>query len=382
MSLNLIPLLILLSPLFANQPGGGPNVLRESREANAALKYLRAYAAFRQAKAMPPNAASLIEKYSTASLDVPAAELVAAAEDALRELHHGAALRHCDWAVSSEDGPAADTSHRGVARELIAVAGLRARLRFRDGQAAEAAGDLLAAITLARHLSLDGSLASPLIAHALEQEPANLLAHHLPQLGEVELRRVAARLEALPPGASLADALLSHEKISRGTLTRSVRAARGRGDLITRLTALPMLGSGAADFLDSCGGTADGIVRRVEELRSRYAGWARRFALPPEQFEKEYAAEATELAKKNPVFRLLTPSVARIRWTAAYRQTQRALLRAAIAAQQSGAEVLNRYPDPYDGQRFEYLRTEGGFRLQSRLKQNGKPLVISIGLIE
>lgn len=45
----------------------------------------------------------------------------------------------------------------------MSVSGLRARLRFRDGNAAGATSDLLAAMAAARHLSVDGSLASVLV---------------------------------------------------------------------------------------------------------------------------------------------------------------------------------------------------------------------------
>ena len=104
-----------------------------------------------------------------------------------------------------EDGPNADTSHRGAVRELIAVAGLRARLRFRDGQLTHATDDVLAAVMAARHLSVDRSLASVLIAHALELGAASLLAQHIPELPAADLLQMAARLDALPAGMTFAD---------------------------------------------------------------------------------------------------------------------------------------------------------------------------------
>jgi hypothetical protein len=349
---------------------------------NAALKYLRAYAALRQTNAWPPKAAGVIDNYLTVSLEGPAAQLISGADDALRELHHGASRRYCDWAISSEDGVAADTSHRGAARELIAVAGLRARFRFSEGRSAEAVDDLLAATTLARHLSGDGSLASAIIAQRLEQGPAVLLARNLPLLSPAELKSTAARFDALPAGASLAGALLSHERITSRLIIRTVRSAHGRDDLIKRLAALPALERNAAEFLGECGGSADSVIRHVEQLRPRYINWTTRFTLPPEEFEKEYEAEAKELGKKNPVFRLLTPSIAQVRWTEAHRRTGQALLRAAIAIQRYGTSRLNRYRDPYDDRPFEHTARAGGFRLQSRLTLKGQPLSLDVGLAD
>lgn len=376
---RLVILLLVFSSAAASQTKIPPPASRRV-SANAALKYLRAYAAIQQSNGLTPDTSALIENYLTVSLDSQAAKLVAAAEDGLRELHHGAALKYCDWEISSEDGLATDMSHRGAARVLIAVAGLRARLRFGEGRPSEAAADLLDAITLARHLSLDGSLASPLIANTLEQGPVSLLALHLPHLRAGDLRLVAARYNSLPPGEKLADALLSHEKISRELFNHMLEGVGGRDDLIKRLSSLaPFKAGGAAEFLDACSGTAEGIMRNVTQLRPQYLRWARWFTLPPEQFEKKYDAESAELIKTNPVFRLLTPSADRIRWAEAYRQTQRALLRAAIAVQQNGAGALHRYPDPYDGRSFKHVATGEGFQLRSHLKQNDKPLEISIG---
>jgi hypothetical protein len=104
--------------------------------------------------------------------------------------------------------------------------------------------------------------------------------------------------------------------------------------------------------------------------------------LPPERFEREYAADAARLGA-NPVFRMVTPSIARLRWAEAYRQTERALLRAAVRVQRHGVAALNTCPDPYDGRPFDYVPRRGGFRLQSRLERAGKPLGLTAGpLIE
>jgi hypothetical protein len=98
-------------------------------------------------------------------LDVEDEKLVAAADEALVEFHHGAASNRCDWVMSAEDGPLANTAHRGAIKELVAVAEIRSRLRFRDGDMPGAIDDAVAAVAAARHLSVDGSLASVLFAY-------------------------------------------------------------------------------------------------------------------------------------------------------------------------------------------------------------------------
>ena len=152
-------------------------------------------------------------------------ELVAAADEALVEFQHGASLKRCDWAISIEDGPSANTSHRGAIGELVAVSGLRARLRFRDGDWAGAIADVLAAMAAARHLSTDGSLASVLLSYGHEAALEKVISAHLTQLPPPQLSALSERLGQLPSGASLADAFRS-EKLDRDDLLAISKAAK------------------------------------------------------------------------------------------------------------------------------------------------------------
>ena len=99
---------------------------------NAAVKYLRADASLRQSYALPEDAAAMLQRAAASSLDLDDEKLVTAAAEALVEFHHGAGSSRCDWVMSSEDGPRASTAHRGAVKELVAVAEIRSRLRFRD----------------------------------------------------------------------------------------------------------------------------------------------------------------------------------------------------------------------------------------------------------
>jgi hypothetical protein len=320
----------------------------------------------------------LSDVYLTMALDRPAEELVSAAGDALRELHEGAALPQASWNIRYQDGATADMSHRAAVRDLAAVAGLRARIRFRDGQPSGAADDLLAAVTAARHLSVDGSLASALIAHTLEWQATTLLAQHLRALPGADLPGLALRVDALPASPTFAAALLAHEAIARRILVGEAQAARDRPDLLARVNALPLLAGRAADIVDACGGTADGLVRCLEVLQGHYREWSQRGRLSPEDFQKAYDAAAPSLADPT-AFRLLLPALPRLRWHFAYHDTQRALFRAALAVEAAGVTALARHVDPYDGRQFSHMPTPAGFRLASRLTQGAHALAILVG---
>jgi hypothetical protein len=361
---------------------GVPTGLGAERDGeNAAVKYLRADVALRQSYPLPPDAGSKLEKALESPLDGEGEKLVAAADEALVEFHHGAALKTCDWELSIEDGPLADTSHRGATKELVAVSGLRARLRFRDGNLPGAMNDALAAMAAARHLSVDGTLASVLFAYKLERMISGVLERNLDQFSPSQLNELAIGLDALPSGSTLGDAFEA-EKVLRKDLLPMAQGAKTRSELIERLrNGIPFLQSNevlAAEIVDGCSGSVNGFVNCVNQQQSFYISWAPRFRLSPEQFETEYQVEIAELSKKNPLIRMLTPALQRFRWEEAYCQTRRALLHAAIAVRLHGTGALSRHLDPYDGIPFLYISVDGGFRLESLLKDNGVSLSLTI----
>jgi hypothetical protein len=351
------------------------------RADNAAMKYLRADVALRQSYELSPDAAAVLENALRSPLTHDDEKLVAAAKEALAEFRHGTILQHCNWELSSEDGPLANTSHRGAVQELAAIFGLRARLRFRDGDSQGAMTDAVAAIAAARHLSVDGTLTSVLIAYRLESAISELFVQDLHRLSVKQLQELLAKLDSLPVGSNLHQALQS-EEVDRNDLLAIVQGSKTRDDLIEHLlNGAPALHANknlAAQIVDGCGGSVKKFDDCIDEQHAFYVRWARRFTLPPEQFEAAYNREVGPLAQTNTVVGQFTPALPRFRWSEAYSRTRRALLKAAIAVELDGARALTQYPDPYDGKPFSYIPVSGGFRLESRLRENGNPLSISI----
>jgi hypothetical protein len=357
-----------------------PGVNQQDME-NAAVKYLRADASLRQSYVLAPDAAATLEKALALPLDSENEKLVAAAVDALVEFHHGAAIKRCDWEMSAEDGLLGNTAHRGAIRELVIVSGLRARLRFRDGDISGAMSDALAAMAAGRHLSVDGSLASVLFAYKLENLISGVLVQDLFRFSPAQLNELASGLDALPSGSSISTAFES-EKVSRNDFTAIVQGAKNRDELVERLmNKVPTLQSNrklAGEIVDGCAGTARGFLDCVDQQQSFYSSWAPRFALPPEQFEKTYKAEIEDLSRSNPVIRVFTPALPRFRWAEAYCQTRRALLRAAIAVRLDGPAALSQHLDPYDKNPFAFIPVDSGFRLESRLSDGGASIALSL----
>ena len=372
---------VLLLSSSTRLAGQNPVGYQQRDAENAAVKYLRADASLRQSYPLAPDAAAMLRKLVESPLDGEDEKLVKAAGEALDEFHHGATSKRCDWAISTEDGALANTAHRGAIMELVYVSGLRARLRFRDGDVTGAMSDLLAGMAAARHLSTDGSLASVLFAYRLENALSGILAQDLYRFSPAQLKELASDLDALPSGSNLAMAF-HEEKVLRHEMLDIGQEAKSRDDLIRLLLEkIPILQSdkeSANAIVDGCGSSIKGFLDCVEQQRSFNNVWDSRFSLPPEQFEATYKAELEKLSPKNPVIHQFTPNLPRFRWADAYCQTRRALMQTAIAIRLDGANKLNQHPDPYNSKPFIYITLDNGFRLESRLTENGVPLSLSI----
>jgi hypothetical protein len=354
--------------------------------ANAALKYWQAFATlpkFTDAEGQKLNAECL-----TMPLDAQARDLVTKADYALQLMRRGAALRHCDWGVSYEDGVYVRLPHGPAARMVSCLACLRARLRFEEGRSAEAVEDLVAAMTLGRHISQTGTFIMLLVGYAIEHRAGEALALHLPKLNAEAVKDLKTRLGALPPAMSLAAALDSEEKCYLDWFVRKVKEAKDKESLLALLT--PLVGrepegkarnaeeKGRA-FLQECGGTAEGVLKFAEETRPSYALLAKKLDLPPEQFEKELEREKGKRAG-NPVFNVFFPALQNVRRQQARVEVRRALLAAALAVQLDGRDALKKHPDPVVGGPFDYVAFPGGFELRSKLKgTDGKPVALTVG---
>jgi len=347
---------------------------------NAAVKYLRADITLRDSQALPPDAPTALIKALDSPLDESDEKLVAASGEALTEFEHGAELKQCDWELSAQDGPSADTSHREAVRELVLVAALRARIRFRDNHQEDAIKDSLAAITASRQLSHDGTIASLLISYSLESRVSQILAHNLSHLSPTELRQLAGRLSAAPRQPSMAEALRS-EELDRHPLATVVHGAASRDDLIARLVNGVAVLDGdnnlARQLVDECGGSVQGFSHCIQQQQAFCKSWLARFSLPPEEFERDYKLQLSSQADPNPLITRYTPSLPSLRWAEAYHQTRLTLLRAAIAVQLEGPAALVHFNDPYRDDLFAYIPLDHGFRLESELTDNNGPLSLS-----
>jgi hypothetical protein len=353
---------------------------------NAALKYWQAFAQL--PKFTDAQEHKLREEYLTVPLDAHVREIVTKADYALRMMHRGAALAHCDWGLGYEDGIELLLPHAQAARTLTNLACLRARIRFEDGDNAGAIDDLVDAMALGRHVSVDGTLITVLQNFGIEYRTSDTLALYLPKLSALQIKGLKARLDALPPSGTAAVGLVPfEEKAGLDWMIRKIKEQKDKDSLLAFVTSFCSMRNDTPEqgrergraFLDGCGGTADGVLRMAEETRPVYAHAAKMMELPLDQFEKEFAVEAKKL-DANPVFKTFFPAVSSMRNSQARADVRRALLATAFDVQLDGPEAVKNHVDPVAGGPFELSTFEGGFELRSRFKPaDGKPWVLVVG---
>jgi RNA polymerase sigma factor (sigma-70 family) len=376
-------------PGRAEPPGAVPD-----RGANAAVSYGRAFLALRRVSG---DKEKIVADCLTMPLDAHAREIVTQAAYVLRMMQRGAARPNCDWAVDLEQGIELDFPRAKGVRVLSGLACLRARLRFAEGKSAEAIEDIVAALTLARYVSRDGTLDSLWAGYAIEQLMSETLARELPRLNARTVKDLQRRLGALPRGGSVATATMRMEESMLDWIVGEVKEGKDQDSL---LAFLSQLCGGSAEppekrrekgraCLKECGGSGAGVLRRAEEMQRAYARLSKTLDLPPDQVAKEFEREEMKLAD-NPVFKVFAPVLHNVRSRQAQAEVRRGLLSAALAVQLNGRGALKSHPDPIVGGPFDYAAFEGGFELRSKWSLDEKlrakwtldpigPLVLTVG---
>jgi hypothetical protein len=353
---------------------------------NAALKYWQAFAQLPKltgTEEQKLNAESL-----TMPLDARAREIVTKADYAMRMMHRAAALPRCDWGLGYEEGIELLLPHAQAARTLSSLASLRVRIRFEEGHNAEAIEDIVDAMAMGRHVSMDGTLITVLVNYAIEYRTGETLAFYLPKLNAETIKGLKTRLGALPPSGTPANGVVPfEEKAGLDWLIRKIKEQKDKESMLAFVSAFCGRRGDSPEqtrergraFLEECGGTLDGVLKMAEGTRPSYTLTAKMLDLPLDQFEKAFELETKKQAG-NPVFKLFFPAVSHMRLSQARADVRRALLATALDVQLDGPDALKNHPDPVVGGPFEYVAFEGGFELRSKFKPtDDKPWALTVG---
>ncbi len=331
------------------------------KEENAALKY---YQAFTLLPKMDAERDKILGDRENSNFGPAAVKLIEDCAGSLKLLHRGAKDAGCNWGTDI-DGPNTLLPHINKARELSHIALLRARWYFEQGKHRAGLDDVIAVLTLARHLGHEELMISILVQFTIEQQAIDTVARFLPKFDTEVLQLVGKRIEALPPGGSLGGAIMfEREHMVKWQIRQIQDQTYGA--------------NAAIEAIVRAAGGPKGPVKQLEELAGRYEEMSQLLALPREQFNVKWAAFSKSL-DGNTFAKLLLPAVDKVYDAEDRSKTRWTMFNAARAIVQDGTAKLQEFKDPAGNGPFEYKTIEGGFALKSKLIYKDQPVILVVG---
>jgi hypothetical protein len=375
----LVALLLGAVGLMTAAPPPAPGADTPGLGANAALKYWQAFA---QLPTLDEAQQKRLGEWNTKPVDADARKLLAATgvEVSLKYLRRGDALPRCDWSLDYEDGIGLLLPHLGRARTLAAYAALRSRQAAADGRPADGLDDALAVFALGRHVA-DPIMISLLVDYAVEHVAIDATAQLLPKLDGAALRRVAERLDALPPAATLEQAFDAEQKYFSGWAIRWLKDLERSGvkDMRAKVRAM-LVGSEDAEevmkLVDDA--SAARLIQALEALGPFFEEQRRLAGMPRDQFLGQWPA-AQQKQSANAVARVMLPATTKVVDARDRYRARFAMLKAAVAVVRDGQAALAKHPDPFGSGPFEHKALPQGFELRSKLTLEGKPVTLTVG---
>jgi hypothetical protein len=324
---------------------------------NAALFYRAAFDALPAKVQLTAAQNEALDNYDTTPIDQSTRELAKLLAPALRLLRQGAALTKCDWSIRDElqiKGMTVSVfPHYSQGRSLLRAACLDMHVALDDGKQREALDDILAGLTLARHIAADGTMMGMLSGNGIETEAIRVAAATSNRIKDKELLRAALKqFDSLPRPM---------------TLSESIKAEK-------QWTLAFLRGQGAKDRAQS---GIDVAPDEFEKLIDQAAAIA---ALPHDQIGPAADEFEKKLQGKGRLLPLLVPNPAKFALSANIMIVRRELFRAALIVSVDGPTQIKNLKDPFGAGPFEYRHLQNGFQLQSQLRLgSGRPVTITVG---
>ncbi len=297
-------------------------------------------------------------------------------------MHRGAKMEHVAWGVPWEEGPHAILPHISKARELARFAAFRARASFEDGKDQDAVNDLLAAITMGRHVAQEGVivLIPLLVDYAIEATSIHVLAEYAPEMDAKTRQDLKRRLAELPPSRSLRDAVQGEKDVFLTWLIAEVKQPNPKERVLEFVGKVPEEEVAAFKKLDES--ELLPATRRMGEYYDRMIAIAN---LSPDELQTQYERLNQDIKNngaKDLLSHWLFPWLHAGRKAEARHLTRKALLEAGLAVLEKGKDALKdpKHKDPFGDGPFEYRDTDNGFVLTSDLEMApGKKISLTFG---
>jgi hypothetical protein len=381
-----IPLSFLITVVAL--AGAGAQTFRT--DINPALLYYQAFAATPDLATADRDFLWMTNNWQGQVLPKRFGELMAEYDSQFRLVQQAAhASVPCDWGIDMSQGPQTLLPQLARAKAVTQAARLRAIWDLQQGRPSEACDDLLAAAALGRNIACDGTLISVLVQISIEAIVCSTVAENFGQFPPDTLQRLAAGLDALPAGRTVADSAKIEKSIFADWRLRKIRELQQQNpgnDTKVMAGICQLLGftnreSGDTNLWErltqAAGGTSEGLVKLLEERRQAYDRVAVVQALPYPEFESQSKALGEEIQKSsNPFVSESFPALMKARAREFRIMTTLAMVHAAVAYKLHGDAGFQAVKDPcgngpFAFQRFVFDGVDRGFKLTSALDDGG-----------
>lgn len=303
----------------------------------------------------------------------------------------------CDWGIDMSPGPATLLPQLARCKGVAQAARLRAMWDLQNGRQEDARDDLLAAFSLARNSSRDGTLIAALVQIAMENILCAAVAENYHQFSPEILKQLADGFDAAPPRGTVAACIPTEQTYFHDWLLRKVQQLQkdnpgddakvmaGIHELVTGLVG-PEEGQTNQPQNDlwekvnrAAGGTSEGVVKLLGEMVPLYQRLAVIMAAPQPEYEdsiKEFTAQIENSA--NPLVTEMFPAVQKCRPREFGTQAILDMVRAAAQYKLNGEPGLKSVNDPFGQgpfgfERFVFEGVDRGFQLKSAYGGRGYP---------
>jgi hypothetical protein len=306
----------------------------------------------------------------------------------------------CDWGLDISPGPGTLMPHLARNKGIAQAARLRAQWALQQGRQAEARDDLLAAFTLGRNCSRDGTLISTLVQIAVENIVCSTVAENFHLFTPETLKQLADGIEAAPARTTMAACLPTEKAFFSDWLLRNVLELQkeNRGNdakVMAKVHELidGMVGGGDeqatqaqrdqaqregwGQLTRAAGGTSEGIVKLLRGMEPMYEKAAVVLASPPLEYEEQVKQFNAEIEQsQNPLVALAFPAIGKARPKELAILAKLAMVRAAVEYKVHGEAGFRSVTDPcgqgpFAYERFVFDGKDRGIELKSAYSGRG-----------
>lgn len=295
----------------------------------------------------------------------------------------------CDWGIDMSAGPYTLLPHLARHKSIAQAARLRAMWHLQQGRPADARDDLLAAFTLGRNSSRDGTLIAALVQIAIENIVCSTVAENFHQFPPEMLKQLVDGFDAAPPRGTMA-ACIPVEKscfpdwllgkileLRKENPENDAKVMAGIHELFTGAQGPEEGQTGQAqpdrweDVTRAAGGTSEGVAKLLRDEEPLYQRLAAIMALPPAEYEDQVNPFNAEIQQSpNPFVSLTFPAVGKARPKEFAILVELAMVRAAVEYKLHHEPGLKSVTDPcgqgpFTLERFVFQGADRGFELKS-----------------